>query len=309
MDEDQSNRSSDSSASFDSLEFPELVKPNERIVKLNQEVIASLQAALKHNPEMNSLAIFPEDYSERRRGKRATSSRAGTEYKKLPPPQPIRPPAPLGSQDFCADVIALSKTATVIHPLSDEAIAFLSNFLEPLESSQALLDSPDSIMKTIKRMLAQPEKFAQQLGGLDGEGVKNDFMFGHRSSEVMTTAAEFEDFQFSACPRTSKAWVTFLRSFLPVQSEDCVFTHGDVWMANIMVKLDDKSNSYTVSGLIDWENSGFYLESQESIRLLSGLTRYTETDWHKYVPPCISPKRYSVHWLVHRLWRHTVENT
>ncbi|OBT82524.1 hypothetical protein VE02_08634 [Pseudogymnoascus sp. 03VT05] len=305
MDEDQSNRGSDSSASFDSLDFPELVKPNERIVKLNQEVIASLQAALKHNPEMNLLAIFPEDYSERRRGKRATSSRAGMEYKKLPPPQPIRPPAPFGSQDFCANVIALSKTATVIHPLSDEAISFLSNFLEPLEPSQTLLDSPDSLMKTIKRMLAQPEKLwedptrgvvlkcnddlsvkvvrgyndhteytsmqylaelapdipapshmslskkvwdnltdrnktsiqhelneiflklrklkknsAQRLGGLDGEGVKNDFMFGHRSSEVMTTAAEFEDFQFSACPRASKAWVTFLRSFLPVQSED-----------------------------------------------------------------------------------------
>lgn len=92
---------------------------------------------------------------------------------------------------------------------------------------------------------------AQRLGGLDGEGVKNDFMFGHRSSEVMTTAAEFEDFQFSACLRASKAWVFFLRSYLPVQSEDCVFTHGDVWMANIMVKLDDSSSNYTVSGLID----------------------------------------------------------
>ena len=149
----------------------------------------------------------------------------------------------------------------------------------------------------------------QRLGGLNGEGVKNDFMFGHRSSEVMTTAAEFEDFQFSACPRASKSWVAYLRSFLPTPSEDCVFTHGDVWMANIMVKLDENSNSYTVSGLIDWENSGFYPESQESVRLLSGLTRNTDTAWHAYAPPCISPKRYPVHWLVHRLWRHTVDNT
>jgi hypothetical protein len=150
---------------------------------------------------------------------------------------------------------------------------------------------------------------AQQLGGLDGEGVKNDFMFGHRSSEVMTTAAEFKDFQFPACPRASKSWVAFLRSFLPATSEDCVFTHGDVWMANIMVKPSGNNDDYIVSGIIDWENSGFYPESQESIRVLSGLTRYTETDWHKYVPPCISPKSYPVHWLVHRLWRHTVDNT
>lgn len=405
-----SNRGSDSSASFDSLEFPELVKPNERIVKLNQEVLEILQATLKLNPEMNLLAIFPEDYSQRRQGKLAASTASAAEYKikKLPPPPAIRPQPPLGSRDFCADAIALSKTATVIHPLSDEAIAFLSNFLELLESSQVLLDSLDGLMKAIKRMLAQPDKLwedplrgvvlkcnddlavkvvrgyndhteytsmqylakhapdipapkphgfiklgrihvifmsitlekvwdnltdrnktsiqhelneiflklrklkknsAQRLGSLDGEGVKNDFMFGHRSSEVMTTAAEFDDFQFSACPRASKAWVTFLRSFLPVQSEDCVFTHGDVWMANIMVKLDDSSSNYTLSGLIDWENSGFYLESQESIRMLSGLTRYTETDWYKHVPPCVSPKRYAVHWLVHRLWSHTVDST
>ncbi|KFY91877.1 hypothetical protein V498_05278 [Pseudogymnoascus sp. VKM F-4517 (FW-2822)] len=360
---------------------------------------------------MNLLAIFPKDYTDRRRGKSHTSTTGGTDYKKLPPPPPIRPPAPLGQRDFCADVISLSETATVIHPLSDEVSAFLASFLEPGQSSQTLLDQ-DNLMKTIKRMLAQPEKLwedpirgvvlkcnddlavkvvrgyndpteytsmqylaehapdipapkphgfvklgtihvifmtfipsttlekvwadltdinkasiqhelneiflklrklrkssEQRLGGLNGEGVKKDFMFGHRSSEVMTTAAEFEDFQFSACPRASKSWVTYLRGFLPVPSENCVFTHGDVWMANIMVKLDSDSNDYIVSGIIDWENSGFYPESQESIRLLSGLTRYTETDWHAYVPPCISPKSYPVHWLVHRLWGHTVDST
>lgn len=378
---------------------------------MNQEVIDGLQAALKHNPEIDLLAIFPKDYSDRRRGKRGASPAGASEYKKLPPPPPIRPPAPLGQRDFCADVIALSKNPTVIHSLSDEAAAFLASLLEPHKSSQTLLDSPENLKEAIKQMLTRTEKLwedpirgvvlkcndnlavkvvrgyndpteytsmqylaehapdipapkphgfiklgtthvifmtfipsvtlekvwasltrgnkasiqhelheiflklrklkkssTQRLGGLDGEGVKNDFMFGHRSSEVMTTAAEFEDFQFSACPRASKAWVAYLRSFLPTPSEDCVFTHGDVWMANIMVKFDENSNCYTVSGLIDWENSGFYPESQESIRLLSGLTRYTETDWHDYAPPCISPKRYPVHWLVHRLWRHTVDN-
>ncbi|OBT63252.1 hypothetical protein VE03_07786 [Pseudogymnoascus sp. 23342-1-I1] len=414
MDVDQStpsNSDSDAGLSIDSLDFPELVKPNARIIKLNQEVISGLQAALKQNPEMDLLAIFPKDYAERRRGKRPTSTSADREYKKLPPPSPVRPPAPLGQGDFCENVIALSQIATVIDPLSDEATAFLASFLEPRESSQALLD-PERLMRAIKRMLAHPEKLwedsirgvvlkcnddlavkvvrgyndpteytsmqylaehapdipapkphgfiklgtthvifltlipsvtlekvwadltdsnkttiqhelneiflklrklkkntTQRLGGLGGEGVKNDFMFGHRSSEVMTTASEFEDFQFSACPRASKAWVTFLRSFLPTPSEECVFTHGDVWMANIMVKLDDNSDRYTVSGLIDWESSGFYPESQESILLPSGLTRYTETDWHAYAPPCISAKRYPVHWLVHRLWRHTVDST
>ena len=91
-----SNSDSDSGASFDSLDFPELVKPNARIVKLNQEVIDGLQAALKHNPEMNLLAIFPKNYSDRRRGRRRASTAGGGEYKKLPPPPPIRPPAPLG---------------------------------------------------------------------------------------------------------------------------------------------------------------------------------------------------------------------
>ncbi|KFY99853.1 hypothetical protein V500_01250 [Pseudogymnoascus sp. VKM F-4518 (FW-2643)] len=158
VDQSRSNSDSDSGASFDSLDFPELVKPNARIVKLNQEVIDGLQAALKHNPEMNLLAIFPKDYNERRRGKRKATAPGEIRYKKLPPPPPIRPPAPLGQRDFCVDVIALSKTPIVIHSLSDEASAFLASLLEPHASFKTLLDSPENLKEAIKQMLAQPEK-------------------------------------------------------------------------------------------------------------------------------------------------------
>lgn len=136
----------------------------------------------------------------------------------------------------------------------------------------------------------------------------DDHMFPHRSKEVITTVAQFEDFQFSACTRASTSWVLFLRSFLPHPTEDTVFTHGDIWLANIMARMDNDGN-YVVSGIIDWENSGFYPESHESTRLLDGFTRRCETDWPNYLPACISPARYPVHWLVHRLWNHTVDCT
>jgi aminoglycoside phosphotransferase (APT) family kinase protein len=38
-----------------------------------------------------------------------------------------------------------------------------------------------------------------------------------------------------------------------------VFTHGDVRADNIMVKRDpDINDRYVVTGIIDWEFSGFY---------------------------------------------------
>lgn len=38
-----------------------------------------------------------------------------------------------------------------------------------------------------------------------------------------------------------------------------VFTHGDIGTDNIMVKQDpDSSGQYIVTGIIDWEASGFY---------------------------------------------------
>ncbi|PVH87201.1 hypothetical protein DL98DRAFT_544967 [Cadophora sp. DSE1049] len=145
----------------------------------------------------------------------------------------------------------------------------------------------------------------QRLGGVGGEGVKEGHLSPHHSAEIITTPAQFEDFRFSADHRASTSWITFLRSFLPPSTEDCVFTHGDVRPANIMVKTDDENN-YIVSGIIDWEDSGFYPDYFESTRLLFTFYMLSDTDWYAYLPACISPARHPVRWLVSRLWEHTI---
>lgn len=53
------------------------------------------------------------------------------------------------------------------------------------------------------------------LGGVNGEGVQDHHREDHLTREPMSTAAQFEDFQFSIPPYNSSSWVKFLRSLLP----------------------------------------------------------------------------------------------
>ncbi|KAK0115399.1 hypothetical protein ONS96_013855 [Cadophora gregata f. sp. sojae] len=148
----------------------------------------------------------------------------------------------------------------------------------------------------------------QRLGGVGGEGVKEDHRFSHHSAEIITTTAQFEEFRFSVSHGASTPWINFLRSFLPCPTEDCVFTHGDLRPANIMVKTDSENN-YLVSGIIDWEDSGFYPDYFESTRLLFTFHMHSKEDWCAYLPACISPARHPVQWLVSRLWEYTINNS
>ncbi|KAG9228321.1 hypothetical protein BJ875DRAFT_250215 [Amylocarpus encephaloides] len=139
------------------------------------------------------------------------------------------------------------------------------------------------------------------MGGVGGEGVQDYHLDDHEKQHLNTISA-FEDFQFSidVLP-PSPAFTTFLRSFLPPSDKECVFTHGDLRPANIMVE-QDSNGSYTVSGIIDWEMSGFYPEYMESMQVLHLFNRNVENDWYHYLPHCISPARHPERFLVGRIW-------
>ncbi|KAN0079759.1 Splicing factor 3B subunit 10 (SF3b10) domain containing protein [Elaphomyces granulatus] len=82
-------------------------------------------------------------------------------------------------------------------------------------------------------------------------------------SKSIATATEFNDLRFSALHHGSTTYVKPLRSFLEHDNTNLmhrsVFTHGDVRADNIMVKRDpDINDRYVVTGIIDWEFSGFY---------------------------------------------------
>ncbi|WEW56195.1 tau 95 subunit of transcription factor TFIIIC [Emydomyces testavorans] len=72
--------------------------------------------------------------------------------------------------------------------------------------------------------------------------------------------------------------------------------------SNIMVSRDQKGDhAWKVTGIIDWEDSGFYPEYYESTTLTGNLSLVDEDDWYLYLPESISPLKFPVRWLVDRL--------
>ncbi|KAG4430155.1 hypothetical protein IFR05_014365 [Cadophora sp. M221] len=341
-------------------------RTNTANAKFNREVIERLQVALQQNPEVNLLSVIPSDYINQLRGVKPNAL-----------PKPKSCPKPPRRPDFCRDLVARAKTATVIHELSEATTLFLSKYLEPNGPFQ---DPTQCLVAVLTRMISGSEKvwegqtrgvvlkcdenlvakiissnddytdvrimfmtyfpcitlekawgslthddkvlIQQQLdeifcklrqlknnggrmGGVGGEGVKEDHRFSHSSKGIITTPEQFKDFRFSVSQAASTSWITFFRSFLPRPKEDCVFTHGDVRLANIMVKTDD-DNNFVVSGIIDWEDSGFYPEYFESTRVLYMFCMDSDVDWYAYLPACISPARHPMRWLVNRLREHTI---
>ncbi|KAL3426780.1 hypothetical protein PVAG01_00289 [Phlyctema vagabunda] len=156
-----------------------------------------------------------------------------------------------------------------------------------------------TIFSTLRSM-KMPQ--GSNLGGVGGEGVQDFYMDDHNAQQISTISA-FEDSQFSVNNLPpSPAFVAFLRTFLPASNTECVFTHGDVRPANIMVEKDT-NNGYSISGIIDWEMSGFYPEYVESIQVLHLFDRNVESDWYHYLPHCISPTRHPERFLVGRIWQ------
>ncbi|PCG89720.1 Aminoglycoside phosphotransferase [Penicillium occitanis (nom. inval.)] len=136
------------------------------------------------------------------------------------------------------------------------------------------------------------------LGGVCGEGVKELRVNECVLLPGITTIAQFNELQFSAVHHGSSTYVKFLRSFLEhdvrptTLTHDPVFTHGDVRMDHIMVKKDPDIDEYVVTGLIDWEDSGFDPAYYECTVLTRTLSLVDENDWYLYLPESISPLRY-----------------
>ncbi|CAG8928858.1 unnamed protein product [Penicillium salamii] len=153
---------------------------------------------------------------------------------------------------------------------------------------------------------------SQSIGGVCGEGAKDPRVNEIALFEDIRTPQQFSDFQFSARHHGSTVYVDFLRSFL--QNEDPsmlrkVFTHGDVRTANIMVEQDPNVGQYTITGIIDWEESGFYPSYYESTTLARNLSPVDEDDWYLYLPKSISPSEFPARWLVDRLWGIHIRTT
>jgi aminoglycoside phosphotransferase (APT) family kinase protein len=118
------------------------------------------------------------------------------------------------------------------------------------------------------RSLPVPEN--RPPGGVNGDGCKDARRVARVNPDPILDVGQFEEFIFSRSKRASPLYTRFLRRFIPADAMKCVFTHGDVRPANIMVHLDE-DGAWKVAGVIDWERSGFYPEYWESVKVTNNL--------------------------------------
>lgn len=121
----------------------------------------------------------------------------------------------------------------------------------------------DQLNKILTALSSLSHPTGKRLERVCGEGCKDIRRHFRRSTNPILTIEDFRGFSFPSL-RTSifTEFINRLRQrYTPPQQSEirCVFTHGDLRPDNITI---EPSNDYQfrVTGLLDWEHSGFYPE-------------------------------------------------
>ena len=77
-------------------------------------------------------------------------------------------------------------------------------------------------------------------------------------------------------------------------------------LANIIVQVD-ATGEIDVSGIIDWESSGFYPSFWEAAKLTNCMSPHETDDWFLHLPEAISPLRFPKSWLLNLVWDRHVD--
>lgn len=180
----------------------------------------------------------------------------------------------------------------------------LANVWPTLNKAQKI-SLQEQLNKILTDLRSLPFSPGTLLGGIGGEGCKDIRRHLRRNDQPTTTVDEFEQFLFKGYRAGGDAFVSLLNELRPSTSCEIVFTHGDLRPDNITVEMVG-DHDYIVTGLIDWEYSGFYPEYYEAAKITNCLTAYEEDDWYIFLPDCVSPKRYAQWWLFDRVRRTRV---
>ena len=62
-----------------------------------------------------------------------------------------------------------------------------------------------------------------------------------------------------------------------------------------------------MTGIVDWQYSGFYPRYYESTKVMNGIAPNETDDWFSYIPECISAERYPQKFLLDAIWSKFVE--
>jgi len=144
----------------------------------------------------------------------------------------------------------------------------------------------------------------KQLGGVAGEGCKDGRTYYRESETPIFTYDEYLDWQMSNPRFGSAAYVAFWRNMAKgLKHNRIVFTHGDPHPRNIIVEQTSslEGGTYKISGIVDWEESGFYPEYVESTKATRNHGSHS-SDWFNMLPRCISPSQFLLHWHTMNHW-------
>ena len=133
----------------------------------------------------------------------------------------------------------------------------------------------DALLKL--RQLEVPDGVS--LGGVCGEGCKDTRRHTRICQEPIRTCADFENFKFSNPHFGSSNYIALLRGLLPSHMATVVFSHGDLRAENVVVQPDQHGN-YFLTGILDWEKSGFYPDYFATAYTVPSNRNYADSTGH-----------------------------
>ncbi|KAF4593581.1 hypothetical protein EYR40_008368 [Pleurotus pulmonarius] len=144
-----------------------------------------------------------------------------------------------------------------------------------------LLDDSLRVLRSFKLSENSP------LGSPVGQRLCKDVRRDERvSASPIYSEDEFNDFLLN--PPTSRAatgYKKWLRSMLR-SDHQIVFSHADFHPRNIMV-VDAPGGLIQLSGILDWEASGFYPEYWELLKAMNTRSVRDDNTWWDHLPQCI----------------------
>ncbi|KAH9917993.1 kinase-like domain-containing protein [Fomitopsis serialis] len=157
----------------------------------------------------------------------------------------------------------------------------------PSLSAETKLRIRDLLDETVATFRQLESPCGAPLGSPVGRRLCKDVRRDDRvSASSLYSEAQFNDFLLeSRSCRAAPNYKRWLRSML---SDDhrIVFTHADLHQGNVMV-VDGPDGGVELSGIIDWESSGFYPEYWEHLKALNTRSIQDESDWWDFLPPSI----------------------
>lgn len=154
---------------------------------------------------------------------------------------------------------------------------------ECLEYAWQSLDEAqqNSIIKALQAYISQlralPTPHGRRICALNGEAVKDSRITSYRPVGPFTDEAQFNDYLVEAAEIfMDETTIPRIRARMR-EDHKIMFTHGDLAPRNIIVK------NGKVAALIDWEQSGWYPEHWELVKMMWNPMSKKDMSWNDRV--------------------------